>query len=210
MTYRDRCFAFLVSLAVLLGGAAPLLAVDGVIEISQVGVEAAGGFPFVIADSGSYRLTSNLTVTTDNVNAINVGGENLRYVTIDLNGFTIRGTRSGSGQGISAFANGITVRNGTIESFGGSGISAGAQLVAEDVTVAFNVGRGISAGGPSTLRNVTVKDNTGDGALISSGLVTGSVFSSNGRLGVDDRIGYRRGARRVQQQYVHANTGRHA
>jgi hypothetical protein len=161
------------------------MAVDGVIEISQAGTESAGGFPFAISNSGSYRLTSNLTVTTDGVNAINVAGDNLRFVTIDLNGFTIRGTGSGSGQGISAFAVGLTVRNGTVENFGGVGISAGAQLVAEDLTVSNNGGRGIAAGGPSTLRGITVRENGGDGALISSGLVTGSVFSGNAGAGLN-------------------------
>lgn len=182
MLYRAS-FMFALSLSAILVAATPLLAVDGVLEISQAGVIDAGGFPFVISAGGSYRLTSNLTVTTDNVNAINIA-DGVRYVTIDLNGFTIRGTRSGTGKGISSFAIGLTVRNGTVEDFGGDGISEGAQLRVEDVIVATNLGRGINAGGPSTLRGVTARDNSGDGALISSGLVTGSVFSANGGFGL--------------------------
>jgi hypothetical protein len=183
MPDRHLSVRLLVSLTILLAGAPSVLAVDGVIEISQAGIDSAGGFPFVISQSGSYRLTSNLTVTVNDVKAIDVSVDNGRSVTIDLNGFTIRGTDSGSGQGISTIAASLIVRNGTVEDFGGTGISAGGQLVAEDLIVSSNVGRGISAGA-STLRNVTVRDNGSDGALISSGLVTGSVFSSNAGFGL--------------------------
>jgi hypothetical protein len=182
MPNRNSSVRLFVALSVLLAGAPPLLAVDGVIEISQAGIEASGGFPFVISTSGSYRLTTNLTVTTD-VSAINVAGDGT-FVTIDLNGFTISGTRGGGAPGISSVASRLTVRNGAVERFGGVGISAGTQLVAEDLLVSFNVGRGIVAGGPSTLRDIIVRDNGGDGAQISSGLVTGSVFSGNGGAGL--------------------------
>jgi hypothetical protein len=127
-------------------------------------------------------LTSNLVVATD-VNAINVAS-GVRYVTIDLNGFSIRGGGTGSGDGISSFAFGLTVRNGTIENFGGDGVDAGATLQAEDLTVSSNNGRGINAGGPSAIRNVISTDNSADGVRISSGLVTGSVLSGNGGVGL--------------------------
>ena len=52
-----------------LGLATPALAVDGVIEINQARAMAGGitagdnpGFPVNLTESGSYRLTSDLTV----------------------------------------------------------------------------------------------------------------------------------------------------
>ncbi len=63
-------------------------AADGVIGINQASVEAAGGFPFEITRSGSYILTGNLEVDDVNTTAIWVQAP---YVTLDLNGFSIRG-----------------------------------------------------------------------------------------------------------------------
>jgi len=82
-------------LVLLLGWCAlPAWATDGVIEINQTRAIAGGitagdnpGFPITISQSGSYRLTSNLTVPT--------GVEGIRItangVSLDLNGFTIIG-----------------------------------------------------------------------------------------------------------------------
>ena len=72
----------------LLLGAAAAQAADGVIEINQASIESAGGFPLEITESGSYRLTGNLTVDDVNTTAIWV---RTAYVTVDLNGFSIRG-----------------------------------------------------------------------------------------------------------------------
>jgi hypothetical protein len=74
-----------------------------------VKVEGGSGFPFVISQPGSYRLTGNLTVD-QNTTAIQIGADN---VTLDLNGFAIIGptvcsgaplicTPSGSGSGVVA------------------------------------------------------------------------------------------------------------
>ena len=72
----------------LLLWAAASQAAEGVIEINQASVEAAGGFPFEISESGSYRLTGNLEVDDVDTTAIWVRAS---YVTVDLNGFTILG-----------------------------------------------------------------------------------------------------------------------
>src|SRR6185437_2583451 len=57
----------LICIAVLLSISA--FAVDGVVLINQNTVIAAGGFPYHITQAGSYRLTSNLVVTTANIAA---------------------------------------------------------------------------------------------------------------------------------------------
>ena len=55
---RQRILVLL--LLALVPGAA--LALDGIVEINQESVLAAGGFPFVIDEPGSHALTGNLTV----------------------------------------------------------------------------------------------------------------------------------------------------
>lgn len=71
-----------------------VLAVDGVIMIDQAKALAgnvtpgdAAGFPVTISRSGSYRLSSNLTVPQGS-NAVEITASS---VTLDLNGFTIAG-----------------------------------------------------------------------------------------------------------------------
>ena len=77
-----------IALAPLLMFVSALWAADGVTEINQASVEAAGGFPYVISEPGSYTLSGNLTVPDENTNAIEVEAPD---VTVDLNGFAIIG-----------------------------------------------------------------------------------------------------------------------
>lgn len=104
-------------------------AVDGVKLIGQPRPTA---FPFTISSPGSYRLKSNITVPDENTTAIVVAADD---VTIDLNGYSIRGgtvctgvpvtscTPTGSGKGIDASTHSnVTVMNGTIRGVGNVGI----------------------------------------------------------------------------------------
>ncbi len=69
-------------------------AVDGVVLINQSTVMAAGGFPYIIKDPGSYKLSGNLTMNTTLLGnyfavwdiAIAIASSN---VNLDLNGFAI-------------------------------------------------------------------------------------------------------------------------
>lgn len=87
--------------------------------------------PFTITNSGSYYLTTNLTVSTGDAIDINTNG-----VTLDLNGFTISSTAaSATGTAILLKGNSsdITIINGHIRSgvtnsggvFSGSGFDSG-------------------------------------------------------------------------------------
>lgn len=178
-----------LSLVIGLGTVAPGFAVDGVIEISQASIEAAGGFPLNIGEDGSYRLTSNLVVNTD-VSAIRIRLPNSdnpgpKHVTLDLNGFLITGTRAGTAHGIDSRAILLTVKNGSIERFGGNGINAdGTNLRAEDLVVAANLGDGIFASGAAIIRNVTSRNNSGNGVHITSGLVADSMLINNEESGL--------------------------
>jgi hypothetical protein len=93
---------------------------DGVVLINQSTVMAAGGFPYSIAQPGSYRLSGNLMVPSG-MSAIVISVSN---VTVDLNGFSIitaalqtvvptYGITTPSSPAIS----GIAIRNGAIRGF---------------------------------------------------------------------------------------------
>jgi hypothetical protein len=107
------------------------LAVDGQVLINQSTVTAEGGFPYVISQPGSYKLSGNLSVSSTTSSAIRIKAN---FVTIDLNGFSIIGPGSGTAYGIEAYnpqapdatPTHVTVVNGAITGFGGSsGIFSG-------------------------------------------------------------------------------------
>src|SRR5207248_9135104 len=119
--------------------ACPAYAVDGVVLINQSNALAgnvtpgdAPGFPVTISVSGSYRLSSNLTVPDANTTAIQITADD---VTIDLNGLSIiRPTvcsggpvtfcsPTGSGIGVDSLNSDITVLNGNGRGMGRKGIN---------------------------------------------------------------------------------------
>src|ERR1700676_1132831 len=142
---REKLAAVFFAAAMMLGLSASAGAVDGTIEINQATVLAAGGFPYKIGASGSYRLTGNLTLPSGS-DGIDVSAS---YVTIDLNGFSIVG--AGGTSAISAQSNalvGTTIENGTVTGFGGFGVAVAQFSVVRNVNAIAN-GTGIQAGGGS-------------------------------------------------------------
>jgi hypothetical protein len=114
--------AIVLSLAMLV--AARAMAGDGRLEVNQTRVQAAGGFPFVINQSGSYVLTGNLVVPAG-VTGIRILAES---VFLDLNGFAIRGPFACSGAscqgspvgnvyGIEATGGRATITDGSVSGF---------------------------------------------------------------------------------------------
>lgn len=82
-------------LALVAMALAPLraYAIDGLTLINQSTVMAAGGFPYIISQPGSYKLSGNLSMSTSARSnypgmdvAILIASNN---VTLDLNGFSI-------------------------------------------------------------------------------------------------------------------------
>jgi len=184
-------------------------AVDGVTLIDQATVTGAGGFPYVISQSGSYRLSGNLT--TVNMGAIVIETSN---VTLDLNGFTISCGQCTSHTGITATGTGATIRNGTVTGFGGSsgmgilfwgsgvirakvdhvavtqngsyGIYAtgSAEVMVTNSDVSGNASVGISCpSGTLMVIDSKVSDNGLDGIEINAGMVTSSSIVGNGNSG---------------------------
>jgi hypothetical protein len=192
-----RCTVAAGALTLAMGFAGTAWAVDGVIEINQASVKAAGGFPFTISQSGSYRLTGNLDLTDatalpggqtpQQTTAIAVTASD---VTIDLNGFTIKGATScsggtcsptGIGSGIDGSSKGnVAVLNGTVRGMGSFGVILGRQSRVERVRSVSNGGIGIRA---EAVINCTANLN-GLAGIDTAESVIDTVTEENGQDGI--------------------------
>lgn len=144
----------IVAVGLLCAFAGAVHAGDGVVEINQTKALAgnvtpgdAPGFPVLLTQSGSYRLTSSLTVPAGGTGIV----VNNFDTTIDLGGFTIEGTytccaASGSGSGIQSVVSRIKISSGNITGFGLHGIQLGGLSQVEGVLVRQVGGNGIELG----------------------------------------------------------------
>ena len=172
---------------------------DGVFEINQACASGVGcfpgdnpGLPVEITQTGSYRLTSNLTVPDENTDGIEVQVDG---VSIDLGGFAIIGpvtcdnslncTPAGSGHGINAgSAHQTGVSNGSIRGMGSFGLAGGFAAMVSNVRTSGNAVTGIAASVGSIIENSTARRNGGQGIFISNCVVRGCASSSNGGDGI--------------------------
>jgi parallel beta-helix repeat protein len=145
--------------------------------------ESPSGFPIIIGEPGSYYLTQNITGVSGE-NGIEITSDD---VTLDLNGFALIG-QPGTGSGVGAgLHDNISIDDGTIQSWGGSGVVLTEMQHAElkNLRVLGNAGYGISV---ST--NVVVSDcivaNNGFGGLyvLGAATVTGCAAYQNGGAGI--------------------------
>ena len=161
------------SLCSLLVFVATASAVDGVIEINQAKALAGNvtsgdtaGYPIYIKTPGSFRLTGDLSHTSP-IAAIVVEAAN---VTIDLNGFTISGSGSGTYDGVLTWPTAINleIRNGTVRNFGRYGINT--QSYAPNARII----------------NVRTTENGTDGIHLEGkgALVKNCSSNNNGRYGI--------------------------
>ena len=172
-------------------------------RIDLATVEPLFGHDHYIGISGSYYLSSNVSVT--NPSGILVNAKN---ITLDLNGFTVSRASGVGGHGIeiSSLATGCTVRNGSIKGFayGIYGYAENSQfkdlsisecltcgvygaLYAQviDCVVFDNFDRGISLWNGSVVSGCVVNNNQGIGiSLGSGGMVSGCSSSGNQSDGI--------------------------
>lgn len=144
--------------------------------------------PFAITSPGYYYLTHNLT---DSGGSFGIRID-VSDVTLDLKGFTLRGG-GGSLDGVRVVtaASNITIRNGVIRNWGGSGIlfsspatSNGSNM--HDLHVSNNGGYGIWAGDRSIIHDVTVRGNSLGGIVASfDALIQRCAVSNNGGDGIN-------------------------
>jgi len=166
--------------------------VDGTILINQSTVMAAGGFPYVITQPGSYKLTGNLVVPADTY-GIKIEANN---VTLDLNGFGIGGAIdchystnacapapvSYTAAGIYADSPRVSIRNGHVHGFP-VGVRMFGGLI-EDVRVSDNWYFGIQAQN-SILRHLDVETNSQVGIQASNCLTMENTILDNGTKQID-------------------------
>jgi hypothetical protein len=189
--------------AVLALGLAPRASArDGAIELNATRAAAgnvtpgdAAGYPITISESGSYVLTSNLTVGSLALGAIDVTASE---VTIDLNGFTVSGTSSCSGygptlacgsptgpSGITSSADGTVVRNGFVRGFGTNGVYLANGCRIEDVTATQSRAYGVRAGRGCVVSGVIGNRNGFAGIYVDYGsLAVQSSARGNGLQGI--------------------------
>jgi hypothetical protein len=211
---RSNCLLYFASLSWIVSNAT---AVDGVVLIDQARAMAgnvtpgdAPGFPVTITLTGSYKLSGNLTVPDGNTTAIDIRSS---FVTIDLNGFSIigpvdcsggfpcAGKGNGTGGGIlagnpaiaSRILFNITIRNGTIQGMGWSGIDMfGDSFLVENMNLRSNGADGLRArrGGFSSgqegaiVRHVNAHLNGGTGIDVEAGVVSENTASRNSASGI--------------------------
>jgi hypothetical protein len=204
----------------LLTIATPALAVDGVLEINQTCAVQTGcfqadtaGWPVTVSASGSYRLTSNLTIPDENTDGIVVSSTN---TTVDLNGFGLIRVgceglaehtclKTGTGSGIKASngaeAYGLSVKNGSVIGMGQTGIVTGEHSSVSNVRVRRNGNSGIHLQHHSLLTESHISRN-GSGVFANSNtVISRNLVAENDGAGIHCAGG---GAS-ISQNMVHGN-----
>jgi len=195
----------------LLIAAQSALAGEGVVLITQADAVAGGvtagdtpGFPVTISSSGSYRLASDLVVTSITETGVSITSTD---VSLDLNGFAILGPVTCTGEGSSILCvNGmgwgihstnerISVRNGSVRGFGFGGVVLDDDCRVRDLTVQENSSSGISVGSGCIVRNSTASLNGVHGILTRpvvesrASVVSGNNARGNGDDGIHATTG---------------------
>ncbi len=144
--------------------------------------------PFTISSPGSYVVTGELQ-TTPGANGITV---NANHVTIDLAGFSLIGNGGGTGILAPGGQDNITIRNGTVRSWGrGISINNGEGHRVEDIRVLSNSNHGIRANGATihVVRCMAIEngdrgisnENTG----FETSIVEACIAQGNSHNGID-------------------------
>ncbi len=165
--------------AAALVAASPALALtndNGIVVFTQADALAGNvtpgdtpGFPVTISVGGSYRLGSNLIVTTA-VNGIEVRANE---VSIDMAGFTLAGSGAGR-NGIASFNRSLRVANGNVRGFTLDGI----RTIAQYLSVTNML---VTANG----RNGVFAEHQGDDYnTVAFASIASSKVTANGRTGI--------------------------
>jgi len=164
------------------------------IPVNVVNTPGDDWFVHRIGGGGAvYYLTGDIDA---DVSGIQISA--LRPVTLDLNGFTIRGSSS-SLYGISASSANhsiLTIRNGRITGFGSGGIrvpshpalAIQAAVFLENLTIT-NCGMGIEVVPNVTIRNCRVENNVGRGMSVQAARIDNTRVCGNGDRGIHSTYG---------------------
>ncbi len=149
----------------------PLTEVEPRVAINATNTPGDATSRFRITQPGSYYLTGNITGLVGQ-HGISVAASG---VTIDLNGFLLRGLGSlhGNFDGINTegIQSRITVRNGHLASMGRAGMNLPTHSLVQDISVQFCLGTGITVGASSQLHNCLVAENSAWGIVVADSCV---------------------------------------
>jgi hypothetical protein len=204
---RIACLCLASAFCAVPARAAVILITQDAVLAGDVTPGDTPGFPVTLSISGSYRLDSNLALST----AVNGIEATAADVTIDFNGFKMSGGNVAN-NGVVGFQRGLTVRGGTIRAFTKDAINVqGRALVVERMRLTDNGRHGVNEHGGATagfatvsnstilqnlsgilcgaacrVENSTISYNTQNGITMSNsnGLVLGNAISYNGTYGV--------------------------
>jgi hypothetical protein len=182
-----------IALLFALAAHVPAAAADGVLEINHACATATGcfagddpGYPVVVAQPGSYRLTGNLNVPAGS-NGLELGNG----VDLDLAGFEIAGPISclsgcppvGTGSGIVGTlfgGNQCAVSNGKVRGFAEDGVRLGLQAEVRRLRVTDIARHGISlSGGSFAAWNLINRIGQNGMRFTVSSLVAASLYERN-------------------------------
>jgi hypothetical protein len=185
-----RSYVAAALVAALTLSPAPAIAIDGEILITHAAALAGNvtpgdtaGYPVTISIPGSFKLASNLLVTSIFATGIHVTST---FVTIDLNGFTLAAGRDAF-YGITSNQYNGTIRNGFITRFQYDGIRIeNSGWTVEDVVVTANRANGIVVtGNHSRVINSNVSANLGSGIIAGqTALIQSNIVAGNHGIGV--------------------------
>ena len=177
--------------------------IEGAFEINQACVATGcfpgdtAGLPVTISNEGSYVLTSNIEILNGLDNGIQISVEN---VSVDMNGFMIRGTNScpgngviggctfdGGGNGIAVTTTtigNISIKNGFISGMGNAGIILGINSKVENITLDNNYLVGISVSQGSLISDCISTFNGWWGFKGENASIKNSSVLHNGQWGL--------------------------
>jgi hypothetical protein len=185
MSYFAGMRMVLLCTSIAISGA--LYAQDGVVLINQAAAIAGNvtpgdgpGFPVTISRSGSYRLSSNLVVSSAHGTGIEITAPN---VNLDLNGFSIIGPGgcTAQPQGLPIClppGQGIGVRAGSDSTVGPNSVK-----VLNGSVIGMRL-HGIQLTGTNSLVEKVAADGNAGSGLIVNGSVIESSASANGSDGI--------------------------
>jgi Periplasmic copper-binding protein (NosD) len=179
----------LAGLAISLGTLAGAPAFAGEILISQDTALAGGitvgdepGFPITISAPGRYRIVGNLDASPGSDGVVIDSDD----VTLDFDGFTLRGAGEGA-TGIISSHDSIEIRDGVITGFPLFAIdshSVGRFWTVSGMRIVGN-GLGVSAGTYARVVDNNISDNNNYGLSCQFCLIEGNVVALNHDDGID-------------------------
>ena len=141
--------------------------------------------PYAITTPGSYYLTRELVGTSGT--GIGIWADD---VTLDLNGFTLRGSGGSDGIAVPDSHENVTIVNGIVRGWTGAGITAGNVTTGrfQDLLVDSNGGSGLVAGFNCIVSDCSASSNGAAGIQARSGTTVVNCTARSNVVGIMNLI----------------------